>query len=49
MTYPKIPAPNLGTGAHNLHGLREFLVVDELEIVPEILLQMIASYSAMTR
>ncbi|MHB8831412.1 MAG: M20/M25/M40 family metallo-hydrolase [Patescibacteria group bacterium] len=47
MVYPKLPAPNMGTGAKNLHGLQEFLVVEELEVVPSILLDMIAEYAKM--
>lgn len=49
MTYPKIPAPNLGAGARNLHGVREFLVANELELVPDILTDMIRRYAVMTR
>lgn len=49
MTYPQIPAPNLGTGARNLHGVREFVVADELELVPGILKSMVVSYSTMKR
>ena len=49
MTYPQIAAPNLGTGARNLHGVREFVVADELEIVPNVLLNMTQRYANMTR
>lgn len=49
MTYPSIPAPNLGTGARNLHGLREFVVADELELVPGILRSMLGRYALLTR
>lgn len=35
---PDLPAPNLGTGSHNLHGPKEFLVVDHfLTLVPTIM------------
>lgn len=47
MVYPNLPAPNIGTGGKNLHGLKEFLVVEELEIIPSILLDMITEYSKM--
>lgn len=47
MTYPNIPAPNLGTGGRNLHGVREFVVVDELELLPHILGDMILRYADM--
>lgn len=44
-TYPELPAPNMGAGAGNLHGPREFLVLDELEMVPPILLETIRGYA----
>lgn len=47
MVYPDLPAPNMGTGGTNLHSLREFLVVEELEAVPLILLDTIAGYAKM--
>jgi di/tripeptidase len=40
-----LPAPDLGTGARNLHSRAEFLVVDELEALPGILLDMIGAYA----
>lgn len=49
MTYPRIPAPNMGTGARNLHGVREFVVADELKLIPGILAAMINRYAGMTR
>lgn len=44
-TYPQLPAPNMGTGAKNLHGPREFLVVEELQTVPAILIETILGYA----
>jgi len=49
MTYPNIPAPNFGTGGRNLHGFREFVVVDELELVPHVLGDMIMRYADIKR
>lgn len=49
MTYPNIPAPNIGLGSRNLHGNREFLVVDEFELVPNITADMVKRYSNMTK
>lgn len=49
MTFPHIPAPNMGTGARNIHGVREFLVVDELETLPGVLISMVDRYSNMIR
>lgn len=48
MTHPNIPAPNMGTGGRNLHGVREFVVVDELELIPEVLAAMVRSYAGMS-
>ncbi|MFA5134532.1 MAG: M20/M25/M40 family metallo-hydrolase [Patescibacteria group bacterium] len=47
MKYPDIPAPNLGTGARNLHGVREFLAVREFETVVPTLLRIIAGFAEM--
>lgn len=45
MTYPNLPAPNMGTGTRNLHGPQEFVVMEELAMVPQILERMITLYS----
>ncbi len=47
MIYPDLPAPNIGAGARNLHGPKEFLVVEELEKVPLIIINMIQRYAEM--
>ncbi|MFH0780281.1 MAG: M20/M25/M40 family metallo-hydrolase [Parcubacteria group bacterium] len=47
-TFSKIPAPNMGTGSRNLHGVREFLVVEEFLRLPGILQDMLNRYSQMT-
>ncbi len=44
VSFPGLPAPDLGTGARNLHSRAEFLVVDELEALPGILLDIIGDY-----
>lgn len=31
MSYPDLPSPNIGAGMYNVHGPREFLVVEEME------------------
>ncbi len=46
VTFPGLVAPDLGTGARNLHSRGEFLVVDEFEALPGIILEMIAAYAA---
>jgi len=48
-SYPNIPAPNIGTGTKNLHGKKEFLVVEEMETVPKIVLEMIERYAKMKK
>lgn len=44
---PTLPAPNMGTGARNLHGPQEFVAVEELEALPAIVLDMIRGYAQM--
>jgi tripeptide aminopeptidase len=44
VSFPGLAAPDLGTGARNPHSRGEFLVVDELEALPEVILDIIASY-----
>ncbi len=44
VSFPGLAAPDLGTGARNLHSRGEFLVVDELEALPGIILDIIDSY-----
>jgi tripeptide aminopeptidase len=44
VSFPGLAAPDLGTGARNLHSRGEFLVVDELESLPGIILDIIESY-----
>lgn len=44
VSFPGLAAPDLGTGARNLHSRGEFLVVGELEALPAIILEIIASY-----
>jgi tripeptide aminopeptidase len=45
LSFPGLAAPDLGTGGRNPHSRGEFLVVDELEALPGIILDIIASYS----
>ena len=44
MSFPGLAAPDLGTGARNLHSRGEFLVLDELEALPGIILEIIEAY-----
>ena len=36
LTYMGLPCPNIGTGNYNAHGRYEFVVVEELEQMVEI-------------
>jgi len=47
MAYPDLPAPNMGTGAKNLHGPQEFLVVEELEECVQAMMMMVDLYVKM--
>ncbi len=44
VSFPGLVAPDLGTGARNLHSRGEFLVMDELEALPGIVLGIISEY-----
>jgi len=43
--YPKIPAPNMGAGGYNFHSCQEFLVAEQLLVVPQILMNAISGYA----
>jgi len=45
VTWPDLAAPDLGTGARNPHSRGEFLVVDELLALPDIVMEMMAVYA----
>ncbi len=42
--YPELPAPNLGVGARRVHSREEFVVLEELKLLPELILAIIAGY-----
>lgn len=44
VSFPGLVAPDLGTGARNLHSRGEFLVVEELEALPGIIMEIIGAY-----
>jgi tripeptide aminopeptidase len=48
VSFPGLAAPDLGTGARNPHSRSEFLVVDELEALPEVVLAIIAAYGRLS-
>lgn len=41
LTYNQLPCPNLGTGGYHFHGRHEYLVVEELESVVNILKEIV--------
>lgn len=43
LTWMGLPCPNLSTGGYNYHGVHEFIPVDSLEIMPDVLLKIIGS------
>lgn len=44
LTWMGLPCPNLSTGGNNYHGVHEFIPVDSLEIMPDVLLKIIGSF-----
>lgn len=44
LTWMGLPCPNLSTGGYNYHGVHEFIPMDSLEIMPDVLLKIIGSF-----
>lgn len=42
LTYKGLPCPNIGTGTRNCHGKYEYVVLDEMEIIVELLKRLVA-------
>lgn len=40
-----LPCPNLGTGGHNFHGIYEYICLEDMEKVTEILVEIVKLYS----
>lgn len=40
-----LPCPNLGTGGHNFHGIYEYICLEDMEKVSEILIEIVRLYS----
>lgn len=40
-----LPCPNLGTGGHNFHGIHEYICLEDMEKVTEILIEIVKLYS----
>lgn len=44
LTWKGLPCPNLSTGGYNFHGIYEFIPVEALEIMPEVLIRLARSF-----
>lgn len=40
-TYNGLPCPNIGTGGHNFHGTNEYITVEDMETVTNILIEIV--------
>lgn len=45
-TYNGLPCPNIGTGGHNFHGTHEYIAVEDMEQVTDILIEMVKENSS---
>ncbi len=45
LTWKGLPCPNLSTGGYNFHGIYEFIPTDALEIMPEVLIKLVQSFT----
>ena len=45
LSYMGLPCPNICTGGRNAHGLNEFIAVQDMEKVVEILLRIVCAYA----
>ena len=44
LSWDGLPCPNLPTGGYNYHGVHEFIPVDSLAVMPDVLLEIIGSF-----
>lgn len=45
LTYRGIPCPNLGTGGHNFHSVFEYIAVEDMLKIQELLVRIVREYS----
>lgn len=45
LSYKDILCPNLGTGGHNFHSIYEYIALEDMEKVSEILIEIVKSYA----
>ncbi len=48
LVFPSIPSPNIGTGAHNIHQLTEFICAEDLCTLQQILCDIIGNVARIT-
>lgn len=44
LSYKGLPCPNLGTGARNFHGIYEFVCLEDMEAVSNILIEIVKKF-----
>ena len=44
LTWMGLPCPNLSTGGYNFHGVHEFIPVESLELMPDVLVHLARSF-----
>ncbi len=45
LSYQGLPCPNLSTGGYQMHGIFEFIPVRALEVMPQVLLDLVCSFT----
>lgn len=45
LSFMGLPCPNLGTGGHNFHSVQEYIAVEDMEKVCDILMGIVKNYS----
>lgn len=45
ISYEGIPCPNLGTGGHNFHSIYEYVTVEDMEKISEILIAIVREFA----
>lgn len=45
LSYKGLPCPNLGTGAHNVHTVYEYITLEDMEKVSKVLIEIVKAYA----
>ena len=48
LSYMGLPCPNLFTGDHNAHGRLEYVVAEQMALIPDLLLEIVKKYAEWT-